>query len=286
MCAWVSQAAPCKNRSKAPSTSWPNNQKTGVANDHQPKITAKMQSLRTESSPFFVGKSWKRHILNSKSVLNYIQAFTIHLPSILMTCWWHFDGKWIVSDRDHHSPGRLRSCLEASPRRTRSEQWCNLIRDSFGKIIDDICITVYWCILYIHSLQEQIWSIWGLTFSPHFQKRKGISIDFSSKKRAVPALPTVETNHLIIIEFAYKKGQLIAPSRGHHISWIGQGMTGNSWWEWLHRLHTAVASGGCRSGHWESLGDWCSREPGGACRPHDPARRVYVDLWNRAQYVY
>jgi hypothetical protein len=55
-------------------------------------------------------------------------------------------------------------------------------------------------------LQEQIWSIWGLTFSPHFQKRKGISIDFSSKKRAVPALPTVETNHLI--EFAYKKGQL------------------------------------------------------------------------------
>ena len=224
MCAWVSQAAPCKNRSRAPSTSWPNNQKTGVANDHQPKITAKMQSLRTESSPFFVGKSWKRHILNSKSVINYIQAFTIHLPSILMTCWWHFDGKWIVSDQDHHSPERLRSCLEASPRRTRSEQWCNLIRDSFGEIIHDTWITVYWCIwciLYIPSLQEQIWSIWGLTFSPHFQKRKGVSIDFSSKKRAVPALPTVETDHLI--EFAYKKGQLIAPSRGHHIflNWTG-----------------------------------------------------------------
>ena len=182
------------------------------------------RSLRTESSPFFVGKSWKRHILNSKSVINYIQAFTIHLPSILMTCWWHFDGKWIVSDQDHHSPERLRSCLEASPRRTRSEQWCNLIRDSFGEIIHDTWITVYWCIwciLYIPSLQEQIWSIWGLTFSPHFQKRKGVSIDFSSKKRAVPALPTVETDHLI--EFAYKKGQLIAPSRGHHIflNWTG-----------------------------------------------------------------
>lgn len=46
----------------------------------------------------------------------------------------------------------------------------------------------------------------GFDLFTTFSEEKGDFNRFQQQKRAVPALPTVETNHLI--EFAYKKGQL------------------------------------------------------------------------------